>query len=148
MLAKLLLLFVTVPLIELALLLYLADRTSWPLALALVLIPGFTGAWLVRSQGWRTWSRIQQELAAGHLPTDALLDGALIFVAGALLLTPGVLTDLVAITLLLPPTRRLWRRGLAAWFGARFHVQVGRDAPPRRSEVIDSYVVEPPREEP
>jgi UPF0716 protein FxsA len=142
---KLLLLFITIPFIELALLLYLADATSWQVSLALVIIPGVIGTLLARSQGWRAWTRIREELAAGRMPTEPLLDAVLIFVAGALLLTPGVLTDLVGITLLIPWTRTYYRRRLVAWFKSRFTVQTSGfgswPQSPGRSEVIDSYVI-------
>ncbi len=95
MLLILLLLFIFVPLVELALLLYLADTTSWQLTLGLVVATGVFGTALARSQGWRAWSRIRDELAAGRMPAEPLLDAVLIFVAGALLLTPGILTDLL-----------------------------------------------------
>ena len=143
---KLLLLFLAIPFVELALLLFLADRTSWWFTLALVILTSVTGAWLIRSQGWRVWTRIRSELAAGQVPTDSLLDAALIFVAGALLITPGVLTDLVAIFLLIPPTRRFARQRLLAWLRARFqlHTVAYREssAEPKRSEVINVQVIE------
>ena len=102
MLLKLLSLFILVPLVELALLLYLADASSWQFTLLLVIATGVIGTLLAREQGWRTWTRIRDELAAGRMPADSLLDGVLIFIAGALLLTPGVLTDLLGISLLVP----------------------------------------------
>lgn len=145
MFLRLLLLFILVPFVELVLLLYLADATSWQLTLALVLATGVTGTLLARSQGWRVWSRIREELAAGRMPTEPLLDAVLIFVAGALLLTPGVLTDLLGITLLIPWTRKYFRRRLIEWFKSHFTIQTtgfGSWPPsPGRSEIIDSYVI-------
>lgn len=101
------LVFVLVPLAELALLLYLAEIFSWQRTLLLVIVTGVLGTLLARSQGWRTWVRIRDELAAGRMPAESLLDAVLIFVAGALLLTPGVLTDALGISLLIPPVPRL-----------------------------------------
>lgn len=145
MLLRLLLLFIIVPFVELVLLLYLADATSWQLTLAVVILTGVTGTLLARSQGWRVWSRIHGELAAGRMPTEPLLDAVLIFVAGALLLTPGVLTDLLGITLLIPWTRKYYRQRLVAWFKSHFAIQTTGFGswPPSsgRSEVIDSYVI-------
>ena len=145
MLGKLLLLFILVPLAELVLLLYLADATSWQMTLGLVIATGVIGTLLARSQGWRVWSRIHQELAAGRMPTEPLLDAVLIFVAGALLLTPGVLTDLLGILLLIPWTRSYFRRRLVAWFKSRLTIHTSGfgswPPPPGRSEVIDSYVI-------
>ena len=87
-----------------------------------------------------------------------MLDAVLIFVAGAMLLTPGVLTDLLGISLLIPWTRSLYRRCLIAWFKSRFTLHTAGwgdwSRPPDRSQVIDSYVIEqepekkPPGEKP
>jgi UPF0716 protein FxsA len=151
-LARLFFLFVVVPLIELALLLWLADVTGWQFTLLLVLTTGFVGIVLARSQGLLVWWRIQDDLSAGRLPKEALLDGVLILVAGAVLLTPGVLTDILGLTLLLPPTRQLYRRWLVSRFrrhaDVRFHGFDGGDDDPGQAEVIDSYVVERKPDEP
>ncbi len=140
----LLLLFIVVPFVELALLLKLADLTSWWHTLLLVIVTGIVGTWLARSQGLRTYSKIQQSLAEGQMPADSLLDAAMILVAGALLLTPGILTDLFGFSLLFPPTRRFYRRWLVKRFKARFTMQTTfrTSKSQQESEVIDSYVVE------
>ncbi len=140
----LLLLFIVVPFVELALLLKLADLTSWIHALMLVIVTGVLGTWLARSQGVRCYRRIQQSLSAGQMPTDSLLDAAMIFVAGALLLTPGMLTDLLGFSLLVPFTRQLYRSWLVNRFKARFTMQAtfGNSQPRQESEIIDSYVIE------
>lgn len=144
MLFYLLLLFIVVPFVELAILLKLAEMTSWWHTLLLVIVTGVVGSWLARSQGIRTYRKIRESLAAGQMPTDSLLDAAMIFVAGALLLTPGVLTDLLGFSLLFPPTRRLYRRWLVKRFKASFTIQstFPTNTPRQSSEVIDSYVVE------
>ena len=140
----LLLLFIVVPFVELALLLKLATITSPLHTLLLVIVTGIVGTWLARSQGLRTYRKIQQSLTAGQMPTDSLIDAAMIFVAGALLLTPGILTDLFGFSLLFPMTRQLYRRWLVKRFKARFTVQTTfRTSESRQeSEIIDSYVVE------
>lgn len=144
MLFYLLLIFIVVPFVELALLLKLADLTSWWHTLLLVIVTGVLGTWLARSEGVRTYRKIQQSLSAGQMPTDSLLDAAMIFVAGALLLTPGILTDLLGFSLLVPFTRLLYRRWLVQRFKARFTMQTtfGSSEPRQESEIIDSYVVE------
>ena len=80
------------------------------------------------------------------MPADSLLDGVLIFAAGALLLTPGILTDLLGISLLVPWSRDYYRRRLVAWFKSRFTIRTSGlgawPAPPGRSEVIDSFVID------
>ena len=146
MLGRLLLLFILVPLVELVLLLVIADHTNWQFTVSLVIITGIVGSVLARSQGFRTVRKIQDQLATGHLPTAALLDALMIFIAGAFLLTPGVLTDLFGMTLLIPICRKLYRRSLSRRF--KTHFQFQQFAPSQqashqeRSEVIDSYVVE------
>jgi len=89
MIARLALLFVVVPFVELALLMLLADATDWKVSFALVVATGVAGAWLVKHQRWRVLRRIREELAAGRVPAGALMDGAMVLVAGTLLLTPG-----------------------------------------------------------
>lgn len=151
MLGRLLLLFISVPLVELVLLLVIAKHTNGQFTVSLVIITGIVGSVLARSQGFRTVRKIQEQLAAGHLPTAALLDALMIFIAGAFLLTPGVLTDLFGMTLLLPTCRKLYRRSLSGRF--KTHFQFQQFAPSQqasrqeRSEVIDSYVVEKPSDE-
>ena len=112
MLARLALLFVVVPLVELVLLVQLGQVVGlWP-TLALVVGTGLLGAGLARREGLRTWLAFQRELAEGRLPQGALLDGLAVLVGGAFLLTPGLLTDVAGFLLLLPPSRR-WLRGRA-----------------------------------
>lgn len=105
MFGKLLLLFVAVPLVELAILVKLGTLVGfWP-TIALVLVTGTVGAWLARSQGIRVLRAIQAETAAGRMPAAHLLDGLLVLIGGIVLLTPGLLTDVAGLLLLFPPTR-------------------------------------------
>ena len=144
MFGRLLVLFIVVPLVELYLLMKIASVISIPYTILLVVVTGITGAALARWQGWRTIQRIQQEMSSGKLPGEALLDALMIFVAGALLLTPGMLTDAVGLGLLIPPCRRAIGRLVRRSFEA--HVQVYHQGnwtqAPGRSEVIDSYVID------
>jgi UPF0716 protein FxsA len=152
MLFYLFLLFTLVPLVELWLLVRIAHETSLLFTIALVLTTGIVGAALARWQGFRTLGRIQDELAAGRMPADAMIDGVLILIAGLLLVTPGVLTDSVGFVLLIPPLRSLLKRGVVAWIRRNFRVDtvvVGH--PPGGGqgghraggdEIIDARVVE------
>jgi len=107
---RLALLFVLVPIVELALLIRMGQWLGfWP-TLAFVLLTGWAGAVLARIEGMRILARFQQELAAGRVPGQAILDGASVLVGGAFLLAPGVLTDITGLALLFPPTRRLIQR--------------------------------------
>ncbi len=109
-LARLALLFVIVPLLELALLIEIGQVVGFLPTMALVVFTGVTGAWLARLEGLKTLWRLRDDLARGQLPGQAIMDGMSILVGGALLLTPGILTDLVGFSLLLPPTRRAIQR--------------------------------------
>ncbi len=112
LLSRLALLFVIVPIIELVLLIQVGQVIGLLPTLALVLITGVTGAWLARAEGLRAFLRFQRELASGRLPGESLLDGIAVLVGGAFLLTPGVLTDLVGFSLLLPTSRRWIQRSV------------------------------------
>lgn len=119
---KLLLLFVVVPLIELVLLIWLAHVTSVMFTIALVIISGFVGASMAKHQGMVVWLQAQKELQMGRFPADSLIDGLIILIGGALLITPGVLTDLVGFSTLFPPLRAIYRTTLKASFKGKFHV--------------------------
>jgi UPF0716 protein FxsA len=110
LLGKLALLFVVVPILELALLVQVGQWVGLLPTLLLVAATGISGAWLARSEGVRVLVRFRSELAAGHLPGQAILDGLAVLVGGAFLLTPGILTDVAGFALLLPPTRRAIQR--------------------------------------
>lgn len=122
-------LFVLLPLAELWVIVGVADGLGIGPTLLLLLAISVAGAWLVKVQGWGAMRRIQGVLARGSLPTTELVDGALIVVAGALLLTPGFITDGVGFALLIPPSRALVRRALVARFRSRIRV-VGMAGPP------------------
>jgi UPF0716 protein FxsA len=141
MLVRLLLLFTAVPLVELALLFWIAQHTGPLFTLGLVIGTGVVGAGLARQQGLRCWLDVQRQMARGELPADSLLDGLMILVAGALLITPGVLTDLMGFALLVPPIRRLIRRRVAARMKAQMvvHRAAGFDgSSPEDGDVVDA----------
>ena len=141
MFARLLLLFIAIPLVELFLLVQVGERIGLAATVALVVTTGILGASLARQQGLATWSRFQRESAAGRPPGQTLLNGLLILIAGAVLLTPGLLTDLTGFALLVPPIRSQLVRWLEGWLARRVSrtsaVPPGRqprvDAPPRVS---------------
>jgi len=108
----LLLLFVVLPAAELALLVEIGTRIGTPATIGLIVATGFVGASLARWQGLGVARELQRETAAGRLPAGSLLDGAAILVAGALLVTPGVLTDAFGFACLVPAFRRLLKRSI------------------------------------
>jgi len=112
MLTKLVLLFVGLPLVEMMILVKLGQEIGfWP-TIFLVIATGVAGAALARAQGLWVWIQIQQELQMGKIPGDKLVDGLLILIGGIVLLTPGLLTDLFGLALLVPFTRDMIKRWL------------------------------------
>jgi UPF0716 protein FxsA len=109
MLPRLFLLFVTVPVVELFLFLVIGQRIGIAATFAIILLTGFIGAYLAKSQGIKALARYQESLAQGRLPHEAIIDSLLILVAGVLLLTPGFLTDSIGFALLAPSIRNVIR---------------------------------------
>ncbi|MDQ7080215.1 MAG: FxsA family protein [Paracoccaceae bacterium] len=109
------LIFVAVPIIEIALFIQVGGVIGlWP-TLAIVVLTAFAGTWLMRQQGMMTLAKLQKSLAEGGNPADPMAQGAMILVAGVLLLTPGFFTDTIGFMLLLPPVRA----ALIKWISAR-----------------------------
>lgn len=115
-------LFVTLPLVELAILLRVHSVFGLANTLGLVVVTGVAGAALAKSQGLRVLARIRSDLAAGLLPGPAIWDGVMILVAGIVLVTPGLLTDIAGFLLLVPAVRS----ALRARLGRRFERQAFR----------------------
>jgi UPF0716 protein FxsA len=113
---RLLLLFIVVPAVELALLIELGRRIGTVETLALIVVTGIAGASMARSQGLRVLQRVQQRLEAGEMPADSVVDGLMILIASALLITPGILTDAFGFLCLVPAFRGLVKRELLRRF--------------------------------
>jgi UPF0716 protein FxsA len=127
----LLVLFVAVPAAELYVILQAAHTFGVLETVAALLVISAVGAWLCRVEGFSTLRKIQGALNEGRIPTRELQDGALILLAGALLLTPGFLGDVVGILLLLPPTRAVARTFLARVLRGRLQVAAAGAGGPR-----------------
>jgi UPF0716 protein FxsA len=113
----LVLLFIVLPLAELYVIIQVADLIGLLPTIGLMFVTAVVGGALARSQGRNTWRRFNDSMRAGRMPAGAVLDGAMIIFGGALLLSPGFITDVLGIGLLLPPGRRLVRlllKGAAA----------------------------------
>jgi UPF0716 protein FxsA len=109
---RLLLLFIALPAVELALLIEIGERIGTLETIGVIIATGFVGAAMARSQGLRVLQRLREQVAAGQMPAESLLDGAMILVASALLVTPGVITDAFGFLCLIPGFRGLVKRGL------------------------------------
>ena len=110
------LLFTLVPLVELYILIKIGSYIGAFQNVALVVFTALFGVVIARIEGLRKLQQIKQSLSQGIVPAEEMVDGVLIFVAGILLIIPGVLTDLFALVLLIPYTRTLFKR----WLRRRF----------------------------
>ena len=119
----LLVLLLVVPLVELWVIVSVASSVGVPETILLLVVISAAGAWLLKQQGMATWRRLQLSIQRGTMPAEEVTDGALILFGGALLLTPGFITDLVGLLLLLPPSRavvkRAFRKVFALWLGKK-----------------------------
>ena len=122
MVPLLVILFIAVPFAELYVLIQVGHAIGVLDTLGLLLLVSIVGAWLAKREGISVIRRMQAALNAGRVPGTELVDGFLILLAAALMLTPGFLTDIVAIFLLLPPVRALVRRTLRRSFARRIEI--------------------------
>lgn len=111
----LLTLFVVVPIAELAILLWVGSQLGAVTAFGLVILTGVLGAWLARWQGLFVVMAIRRDLAEGRMPAPRLLDGVLILLAAAFMVTPGFITDTAGFLLLIPFCRRALKVFLQRW---------------------------------
>ena len=117
LLARLFALFILLPAFELALLVQVDKLIGfWP-TIGLILATGLIGSFLARREGLSAWRRLNEQMARGGLPGKELIDGVIILLSGALLVTPGVLTDVVGFLGLIPLSRALIRKYVMARFG-------------------------------
>lgn len=121
MLRGLVILFIVVPVLELYLLTLIARATSFWVALGLAVGTGLVGGILAKREGLRVWRRWQAAMRELKVPDEGVISGLLVLVGGLLLVTPGVLSDVVGVLLLIPPTRRY----VAERIRRRFDLQLG-----------------------
>jgi UPF0716 protein FxsA len=127
-LLALLAVFILLPLAELYVILEVVGPwLNWYGTVALLLADSVIGTLLFRSQGRAVWRRFNEVLAEGRMPHREVLDGVLIVFGGAFLITPGFITDIAGLVLLIPPTRSIVRRTLARRLGRRVAVGVTRE---------------------
>jgi UPF0716 protein FxsA len=147
MLPVLLLLFILVPIAELAVIIEVGSLIGVWLTVALLIADSVLGSMLMRSQGRAAWRRFNAALSEGRPPAREVLDGVLVIFGGALLLTPGFITDVFGLVFLVPLTRAVLRRLLVRRFALRMVSAVAR---PREPWDVDGTAVdvEPDRLEP
>ena len=121
--------FIGVPLLEIAVFIVVGDALGlWP-TLVLVILTAIIGSWQLRAQGLAALASARVQIERGALPTRELFDGACLLGAGALLLTPGFVTDTIGFLLFLPPLRAFLRRFLARRLTASVHGRTFTDQP-------------------
>ena len=157
--ALLFLAFLVMPLVELWVILQVGDAIGGWWTVALLLVDSAVGAVIVRREGRRAWTAFREALQAGRWPADEVAQGALVLVGGALLLTPGFVTDVMGLAFVLPPSRALLARIIRSRFrqGAIRMVSFGdlgpqqadpqRREPPSSGQTLDVEVVEIQRDE-
>jgi UPF0716 protein FxsA len=124
MLPLLLLLFLIVPIAELAIIIQVGQAIGVWWTIALLIADSLLGSWLMRSQGRAAWRRFNETMGSGRVPAREVLDGVLVIFGGALLLTPGFLSDILGVLLLFPPTRAIARGILVRRFAHRMVASV------------------------
>src|SRR5919197_313127 len=115
----LLLLFIVVPIVEIYVIIQVGQAIGALWTIALLIADSILGSMLMRSQGRAAWRRFNEAIAGGRIPAREVLDGVLIVFGGALLLTPGFVTDIFGLAFLLSPTRAVLRHALVARFAHR-----------------------------
>lgn len=144
----LLLLFLGMPLLEVYVIIQVGQTIGAPWTIALLIAVGVLGVWLVRREGRRAWSGLRRAVESGRMPARELADAALVLIGGTLMVTPGFVTDVVALFLIVPVTRPLARRALTALVARRVVVppgpgnRSGRRRRPDDGDVVSGEVVD------
>ncbi len=110
--------FIVVPIAEIYVIIKVGEAIGVLPTIALLILDSFLGAALLRSQGRLAWSRFNDSLAQGRIPAREVFDGAMVILGAAFLITPGFISDVIGLLLLIPPSRAIFR-GLVARFARR-----------------------------
>jgi UPF0716 protein FxsA len=152
-LVVLFLVFIVAPLVELYVIVQVAQEIGVLETIAALIVISAVGAWLVKSAGLAVLVRMNTQLAAGRMPTNELVDGGILLFAGALMLAPGFISDVLGILLIIPPTRAIVRRAVLRSF--RKQMASGGTATWGRGRVWSRVIVDvdgrddgPPRQPP
>jgi UPF0716 protein FxsA len=154
MLLPLVLLFIVVPIAELAVIIQVGQAIGVWWTIALLVADSILGSVLMRAQGRSAWRRFNEAVQSGRVPAREVLDGALVITGGVLLLTPGFITDIFGLALLIPPTRAVVRAVLVRRLERRMVAAAMRTRPvaPRHYDVdgtatdVETNGLERPRE--
>lgn len=122
----------------------MSSYTGWPFSIGMVILSGIVGAWLAKQSYRGVISKISERAGQGRMTADLLTDGAMIFFAGGLLLTPGFITDIVGFSLLIPPCRRWYKTRIANWIKRNVNVEMVSmpgENPANAPNTVDGSVV-------
>ena len=131
-LLALLAIFIVVPLAELYVIWKVSQEIGLGVTILILAADSIIGSLLLKSQGRAVWRRFSETMAAGRVPHREVIDGVMVIFGGAFLITPGFLTDILGILLLLPPTRAVLRRLVVRALGGRVAIEVAGAARRRR----------------
>ncbi len=149
MFARLLLLFILVPLADLLVLYGITQMTHWTTTVAVVIASGIVGAWLAQKQWRSVTTRIRDQLVQNNIPSGLLTDGGMILFAAGLLITPGLITDLLGLSLLIPKLREIYKKHAIHWLKINLKVQVQKmQRPAEDPDVVDGEVVSTSQHQP
>ena len=138
-------LFLVVPVAELWVIIASSRQFGFLNTLGVLIVISMLGAWLIKREGMKVWRRFNAQIASGAVPSNEIADGVLVLGAGALLMTPGFLTDIVGLLALFPPTRALLRRVLVKRFTGRGKVvKATYGGSTRRGPVFDTTAHDAP----
>jgi UPF0716 protein FxsA len=147
----LVLIFIVLPIAELYVIIQVGESIGVWWTLAILVADSILGSLLLRTQGRTAWRRFNEALAAGRPPAREVLDGGLIIFGGAFLITPGFISDVIGLLLILPPTRTMFRRLLVRRYSRKLVAGVASRAtraprPPRRDYDVEGTAqeVDPP----
>lgn len=134
--------FVVMPILEIFVLIQVGQAIGPWWTILLLVLDSIIGAWLIKREGRRAWQALQARLQTGQMPARELADGVLVVLGGAFMLSPGFVTDILGILLILPVTRPLFRGLLTSYAVNRITIRTSPGTP-SRGDVVRGEVVDP-----
>lgn len=135
--------FVVMPILEIFVLIQVGQVIGPWWTIGLLILDSLIGSWLIKREGRRAWQALRARFESGRVPSRELADGALIVLGGALMLSPGFVTDGLGLLLILPPTRPFFRRLLTS-YAVRSVTRRASPGPRAGGPVVRGEVVDPP----
>ncbi len=141
MFSRLLLVFILLPLADLVLI-WMLLKIHIGITIVWIILSGVAGAWYVRRQGLQVMQDIRNSIEESRVPTGILVEGAIVVLAGGLLITPGLITDIFGFSMLLRPCRRWYRQKFLNWLKSKVTVKTFDMRPPMNGDIVDGDVVD------